>query len=268
MVVVGAQRAGTTLLWRLLGSHPDVDVSPRQPEPRWFLRDDVDHADHRAYDREVFGAAATRPPTRAVVRPAVRVEKSTTYLERPEAAPRMLACLPDVEVVAVLRDPVERALSNYWYTHRHGLEDRGLASAMTADGEDREWPRGRLSTSPYHYRRRGEYARLLQPWRDIVGARLHLLRHDQVTRPGPAIDALFARVGLEPIPLDPAPAPVNAEPRGHDDDEATVRASLARYFADHDAALATTFGVDVTGWASADHHHHDPRHGLGGQEPD
>ncbi len=247
------------MLWTLLDAHPGVRTATLRPEPKWFLRDDVDQADHAAYDADLFGGPA---PT-----PEVRVEKSTTYLERPAVARRMAGCLPGVHVVAVLRDPVERAISNYWFTRRHGLEDRPLADAMTDEGEARDTPAG-LSTSPFHYRRRGEYARLLGPWQDVFGSRLHLLRHRDVVRPGTELDALVAAVGLAPTTWPAAPRVVNAGDRGRDPDEAGVRASLARHFVDHTAALATGFAVDVSGWATADDDQDQPGRDLGGDEPD
>lgn len=259
LVVIGAQRAGTTLLWHLLDHHPDVEMAPRWPEPRFFLRHDVDTTEVATWDREVFGG----PPTTTA-----RGEKSTTYLERGAVATRVVACVPDVHVVAVLRDPVERALSNWRFSRQHGWETWPLDAAMSAAGEDRDWPRDRLSASPFHHRRRGHYAELLAPWSQAAGARLHLVEHGAlVADPAMTMDALAAALGL-PGTAWPDLGPVNASQDVDvaDDVLARVRRSLAREFARPNRDLARTFGVDIGGWTMPEQDHDQPGDHLGDHE--
>lgn len=261
LLVIGAQRSGTTLLWHLLDGHPDIEMAPLRPEPKFFLRDDVDTGDPAEWDHEVFGG----PPTTSA-----RGEKSTTYLERGDVAARVVACVPDVHVVAVLRDPVDRALSNWRFSRQHGWETWSLADAMTDRGEDREWPRDRLSASPFHHRRRGRYADLLAPWAAAVGPRLHLLEHGAlVADPTAATDRLVTALGLPPSPRgDDDPGPVNASTSVDvpGPELARVRRSLARWFAGPNRDLARTFGVDVTGWTTPEDDHDQPGDRLGHHE--
>ena len=55
------------------------------------------------------------------------------YLFHPLAAERIAAALPDVKLIVLLRDPVERALSQYFHSKRLGLEPLELEEALAAE---------------------------------------------------------------------------------------------------------------------------------------
>lgn len=240
LFIIGAQRSGSTLLARLAAMHPDIEVAPQRPEPKYFLADGTEDAAAEDYDLEVFGSLPTTP---------IRAEKSTTYIERAPAAARMHACFSHAHVVAVLRDPVERALSNYRFSVMHGWEDRPVSTAMSVEGQRRPWPADQLSTSPYDYLRRGRYAELLEPWLHQFGRRLHLLLHADVTRPGHALADLVAELGSEPFDWPTRPEVVNASPASPLDGEAEARARLTEYYRPHNEVLSRRFDIDVTAWS-------------------
>jgi hypothetical protein len=166
-VVIGAQRSGTTYLRTLLDEHPQIAMSePASPEPKVFLRDDV--VGHGWYDATYFPGAAD----------GTRLgEKSTSYLEVPEVIERVRTVLgPATQVIAQLRDPVARAVSNWQLSTTHGFETRPLEQALedNLDGPQ-EWDPAKTSVSPFAYLERGLYARQLAPWRDAFGDRLRVL---------------------------------------------------------------------------------------------
>ena len=120
--IAGAQRSATTYLYRMLEQHPDITLAqPVRPEPKYFIRDGFS-GDLEAYHREFFDQAGT--PWFG--------EKSTSYIEHPVAAERIARCLPDAVIFFMLRDPVERALSNYRFSVMNGLESLPLAQALDA----------------------------------------------------------------------------------------------------------------------------------------
>ncbi len=94
-------KAGTTTLAGLLASHPDVFIFPDK-EVHFFDR----HFD-RGVDwyREQFGGATTE---RAVG------EATGAYMRKDEVVARMASVVPEAKLLAVLRDPVDRAYSHYW----------------------------------------------------------------------------------------------------------------------------------------------------------
>lgn len=123
--VIGAQKAGTTALCSILGSHPRV-VTCNPKEPNCFDGDDflghpaaaVEARDQwwtdweanrstvaRIYERGFAGA----PPD------AIKGEGSTTYLPSRKAPRRVAQMVPDAKLVVVLRNPIDRAYSAYWH---------------------------------------------------------------------------------------------------------------------------------------------------------
>lgn len=103
-LIIGAPKAGTTALAELLAAHPDVFIAPEK-EVHYFdtgFRNGLDW-----YRRRFAGAAGER---------AVG-EASPTYMYRDATLERMRSAVPDAKLIAVLRDPVERAYSHYWWEY-------------------------------------------------------------------------------------------------------------------------------------------------------
>ena len=121
-LVIGAMRSGTTSLARYLGVHPDVFMAPEK-EVHFFDRHWVRGVD---WYRERFAGATTE---RAVG------EATPAYLHDEAAPARIAEVLPQVKLVVLLRDPVDRAYSHYWLERSLGREPRGFAEAV------REGPR-------------------------------------------------------------------------------------------------------------------------------
>lgn len=125
-LVIGAARCGTTALSRWLDDHDDVWIA-RQKELRFF---DVETNWARGLDwyRDQFADA---PPD------ALVGEASPGYLYVPEAAPRIAETVPDARLVAILRDPIERAWSHYWFLRASDGDHRTPLEAVRSD--DRRW---------------------------------------------------------------------------------------------------------------------------------
>lgn len=140
-VVGGAMRSGTTTLHRWLDAHPDVFMSPVK-EIQFFAWDDLWE---RGFDwyREHFAAWDGETAIG---------EASPNYLFSPEAPGRLAAHIPDVRFVAVLRNPVDRAYSHWWFHRTAGRERQSFEAAM---GVGRQQP-------PSQYEKRGRYADQLE----------------------------------------------------------------------------------------------------------
>ncbi len=144
-LVIGAPRSGTTMLHYSLGQHPEIFVSPNK-ETNFFLFDgagvrpsgvakrDLEFANYRSVTTleayaGLFAGATDRH--RAIG------ELSPAYLVCPEVAPRIKARLPGAKLVAILRQPVEQALSLYKVQRGGSVPAEGLAEgfveAMTAE---------------------------------------------------------------------------------------------------------------------------------------
>ena len=130
-LIIGAQKAGTTSLFSWLIQHVDV-VGPRMKELHFFDRRWVDSkvGDYWAdFPLRVHMNAAARVRRRTVV----TGEATPYYLFHPLVPQRVHSVLPDVKLVVVLRDPVQRAISHYWHEVNHGRESLSLEDALAAE---------------------------------------------------------------------------------------------------------------------------------------
>ena len=139
-LVIGAPRSGTTTLHYSLGQHPEIFVSPEK-ETNFFLFDGpeqppsgIAEADfaamrHRsAITWAAYGAlfAGASDAHRAIG------EASPAYFVCPEVAARIRARLPEVRLIAILRQPVEQALSLYMVRQGGSAPGAGLIEGFTA----------------------------------------------------------------------------------------------------------------------------------------
>jgi hypothetical protein len=237
LLVIGAQRSGTTYLAALLDSHPEITMArPARPEPKVFLSEEAVRRGLTWYERTYFDHARTE---------VLLGEKSTSYLEQPESARRAAAVLgPTTPILVQLRDPVSRAVSNWRFSTRHGLEDRPLETALRDSLEGpRDWDRGATSVSPYAYLERGRYAEQLEPWAAAFPESLQVLFLEEVAcRPG-AVFELYEWLGVDssvrPSQVDEV---VNASDGIMPGVSADLEALLREYFADSDAELSRVLG--------------------------
>ena len=231
-LVVGAQRCGTTYLHDLLEAHPRIAMArPARPEPKVFLRDEP--VDAAAYREEFFGHAGDAD---------VLGEKSTSYLEVPGVPERVEESLGSPRIVAQLRDPIARAVSNWSFSRDHGVEERPLAEALRADlTGPREWDRTASSVSPYAYVSRGRYVDDLARWFDRFDVHVQFLE-ELLDDPG-TIGDLYGWLGVDQaVRPELGEAPVNASSAVGDDLDDDLVAELRAHYADSDAALADLLG--------------------------
>lgn len=114
---VGAQKAGTTTLGQMLRHHRSVFVAPIK-EVHYFS---INSERSRDWYASHFDGAS--PGQR-------RGELTPYYLFHPAAPRRIRSLLPHVRLIALVRDPVERALSGYFHSVRLGLETLSLEDAL------------------------------------------------------------------------------------------------------------------------------------------
>ena len=234
-LVVGAQRCGTTYLHDLLEAHPAIAMArPARPEPKVFLREEP--VDPDAYRSEFFGHAGDA---------AALGEKSTSYLESPEAPDRVAATLGRPRIVVQLRDPVARAVSNWSFSRDHGVETRPLAEALRADLHGpQEWDRSASSVSPFAYVSRGRYVDDLARWVGRFDVRVQFLE-ELLTDPG-VIGGLYAWLGVDgDVSPDIGGAPVNPSTPLAEDLGQDLVTELRDHYRESDAALADLLGREL-----------------------
>jgi hypothetical protein len=235
LLLIGGQRCGTTWLQRVLADHHDVRL-PKvlRPEPKFLLDDDR----HDRYD-QLFAPGGG----------SLLLDKSTTYLERVDAAERAARCVPDASVIVIVRDPVQRAISNWRFSLANGFEDRSLDEALSETAEAREWQG--LSTSPFQYLRRGRYADLIEPWSRAFGDRVVVIQHERAVA---VSDSAYLVERLSVAGVKPQTGwprligAVNESPTEGKPDESLLQ-RLGDYYEEPNERMRQ-YGIDLALWRS------------------
>jgi hypothetical protein len=209
-LIIGAPKAGTTALHVALARHPELFLSSVK-EPKFFLGDDAppperggpgDAKTFREYvwrrsDYEALFAGA--PPG------TLRGESTTLYLRDPAAHRRIAALVPSARLVAVVRDPVDRAHSNWTHLRSAGLEpepDFVRACGLEARRIELGW-------APFwRYLELGRYGQQLAHLYTVFPReQVHVvLYRDLRQEPGETVDRICDFLGVRTGVLDELPA--------------------------------------------------------------
>jgi hypothetical protein len=131
VVIVGAQKAGTTQLYSYLVKHPRV-FGGAEKEMHYFSKQP---------DRSVAWYRSRFPLRgRVAARGGHVVEASPSYFPMPQALRQMQSVLPEARVIVLLRDPVSRAFSHYQHSKTRHLESRSFEQAVADELREAEFP--------------------------------------------------------------------------------------------------------------------------------
>jgi hypothetical protein len=161
--VAGAPKSGTTALHAALARHPGLYMSAVK-EPKYFLTDGPPPAQGGPGDAKTFREHVWRQTDyEALFDPAppgtLRGESTPFYLYSQAAQQRIRAVVPHARMIVVLRDPVERAHSNWTHLWSAGLDPID-DFVRACDAEDRRIAAGWADF--WHYRRLGLYGQQVQ----------------------------------------------------------------------------------------------------------
>ncbi len=197
-IVIGVQKGGTTSLWRYLRGHPGIAMPDYKEWPvfcsgperlpgrlEWFVKTNFD---------------GLSPEVR-------RGHLSTHYMmgmgsadaDVETIAERIARTLPDVRLIALLRDPIDRAMSQYRMSVRRGLERRSFDTAVEELLEPEQLEAGRARSSETNsYLAQGEYGRILQIYRARFAPERILVEStaDLGRDPGLVLDRVLDFLGL------------------------------------------------------------------------
>jgi hypothetical protein len=216
-VIAGAPKAGTTALHAALATHPGLYLSPVK-EPKYYLTDgrppprsrqrgpgDAHSAQEWIWRREDYLALFAGAPAGAV-----RGESTPFYLYDRAAQQRLAADVPGVKVIMVVRDPVDRAHSNWVHLRADGLEPE--ADFLTAVRQEQR--RVDAGWAPFwHYRGLGTYGAQLRDLYDRVPReQVVVLRYRQlVDTPTETLHRVSEFLGV-PTGIAHTVAPENVKP--------------------------------------------------------
>jgi hypothetical protein len=215
--IVGAQKAATTALLRYVAQHPSIQVHSTQ-EMTFF----VDDAEWQRGWEDARRRYGLRDADRMIG------VKAAAMMNDPEAVMRLAEHSPSAQIAVVLRNPVERAYSAFWYCRSRGLEP-------CADFDEAVWARperfgdDRVARIACDYLGNSSYAAPIRQLQHTFGSeRVHLLRNEDL-RGGPAAtDGILQSLGLDPAERASGSVNVNRATRARSQRLAAVLASRGR----------------------------------------
>jgi hypothetical protein len=247
-ILVGAQRAGTTSLFRALQSHPQIHSANFHKGVNFF---DVNYQRGFGWYRGHFPLTASlRTRSTGLSGEPITFEASGYYMFHPCAPERMSRHLPDVRILAMLRDPVERAWSAYKHEHARGFESESFDRALELEDERLDRQDERMLADPSYqsfshrhhaYVRRGQYAeQLARLGQYYPREQIHVIESEAFfEHPERTFAGVLDFLSL-PIVMPNSFDRWNGRPSAPM--SATTRTRLRNHFAQHDDALASFLG--------------------------
>ena len=251
-IIIGAQRAGSTSLFNYLAQHPDISPAWRK-EIHFF--DKSNYSRGLTWYRSHFPMSANRTIRRLQGRNLVTGEATPAYLMDPRVPQRIHHMLPDVKLLIALRNPIDRAFSQYRRNRAMGWEDRSFREAIELEPSRLAAERRKHGTDDafqqfshvhHSYLLRGHYAEQIARWRSrFPSERIYIVCSEEMySSTHRIIDDVFRFLGVRGIEL-PGYTRFNASESAELDPD--LRAELARYFDPHNKQLYELYGRDL-GW--------------------
>jgi hypothetical protein len=255
-LIIGAQRAGTTTFFDALRRHPDI--APPRSVDRAVAWDKELHFFDEKFEkgldwyRSFFPLKALRDVRRALGRDLIAGESTPYYLFHPAVPERVASAIPDMRLVVILRDPVERAYSHYQLMRRMGRERLSFEDALDAEEERLAGERERLLVDPsfrarhhrnHSYVSRGLYAEQLERWLTYFPREqlLVLAAEDLRTRGGKVYAEALGFLGVRAHPPSDL---LLRNVASYEPPDPVIRERLERVFAEPNARLARLVGRD------------------------
>jgi hypothetical protein len=243
-LIIGAQKAGTTALYAYLREHPQI-TGPSWKEVSFF---DRHFARGEAWYRGNF-------PNTLRARGGLVGEASPSYLFHPLAPARLAALVPEAKLVALVRNPVDRAFSHYQHEVALGREPLSFEDALVAEDERLHGEEERIVADPayfshawwnYTYRARGRYADQLERWLAVFPREQLLVMPSEelLAEPEQAHGRVLEFLGAGPHRLDAYPRVFE---RQYEPMRPETRLRLAAEFAEPNRRLYELLGRNL-GW--------------------
>lgn len=244
-LVIGVMKGGTTSLFQYLAKHPKINP-PFRKEIKFF---DLHYGQGLNWYRAHF------PLKEKMAGGAVTGEATPYYIFHPLAAERIANDIPSAKLVALLRNPVDRAYSHYNHMVRVGREPLSFEDALDQEDERLFQEEDRIIADPqyptfkhlhYSYKARGRYAEQISKWLGFFSGDqiLFLSSEELYSQPSSAYEKAIRFLGLPAW----SPGDFKVYKQGeYDGLPLQTREKLVEYFEPHNRKLYELLGVDF-GW--------------------
>jgi len=178
ILIIGGQRSGSTLFHDYISSHPEVSIlKNRFPEPKTFLNPDINVKDYLNSFED--------PESNFLL------EKSTSYHEFPTLLTQVKKLFSKVIFIFIARNPVDRAISNYWFSYTAGIEKRPIEEALFSK-DDMDY---NTSVSPYSYLERSKYINFVKEFEKYhMNNELHFFVLEEIIKDGKKASKQLAEI--------------------------------------------------------------------------
>jgi hypothetical protein len=253
-LIIGTAKSGTTTLHGWLSEHPYVDPAVKK-EVHFF---DYDYYRGVDWYRAHFPTKLARDAfEREHGRPFLTGEASPTYISHEWAPSRIAKVLPNTKLIVALRNPIDRAYSQFQMSRREEEEPlESFAEAVAAEesrlrGECEHLRRNpRYNSWPigcWSYLLRSRYAEQVERWFDLFPREqfLFLKTEELESHPQATLDRVYAFLDLPPYVNEHLPH-LHVAP-SYESMPPAAREQLAEYFRPRNERLYQMLGVDF-GW--------------------
>jgi hypothetical protein len=248
-LIIGAQKCGTTSLYHLLTQHPYVEPAAFK-ELHFFDFDSIFDEGIEWY-RQCFPAPKWKDGRRTITG-----EGTPAYLFYPSVPGRMAKVIPRAQLIALLRNPADRAYSHYQQVARKGEETRTFEEAIGAgkktwllgkEGEASEGADRADLDGDSEYLSRGVYVDQLLRWSEFFREEqiLVLKSEDFFERPKETLKVVLNFLGLPD--WEPEAWEIRKKGRYERGMDPATRRRLEEYFEPHNRRLYEFLGRDL-GW--------------------
>ncbi|MBE9144027.1 sulfotransferase domain-containing protein [Planktothrix mougeotii] len=240
-IIIGVQKGGTNSLYHYLCQHPQI-VAATQKEIHFFTLN---------YDQGLDWYQSQFSPE-AEGQQILTGEGSPYYLFHPLVPQRLYESFPETRLIVLLRNPVDRAISHYYWEVTLGYESLSLEEAIAQEAKRLQGETERICSEVnyfsfnhqhYSYLARGLYAEQLQRWMQFFPREQFLIlkSEDLYSDSARVVNQVFAFLGLPDYHLSSydkynANTYVNANP--------IIRQKLEAYFLPYNQKLTQLLGGD------------------------
>ena len=200
--IIGAQKAGTTSLLANLAKHPDV-ITPLQKELYYYSNSNTYSKGMPWYLKQFSSSKYGK---------GINIDATANYLESEEAPQRLHADFPEAKIIILLRNPTERAFSQYKMAVKMGVEKLPFSKALELEPERLAYSKNNYVKANGHdfgfqklgYKTKGIYVSQLQNWlKYFDSSQIMLIQSEPFwANPKPSLKHVFQFLDLDSISMD------------------------------------------------------------------
>ena len=240
-IIIGVQKGGTNSLYHYLCKHPQI-VAATQKEIHFFTLN---------YEQGLNWYQSQFPPD-ADGKQILTGEGSPYYLFHPLVPQRLYESFPNTRLIVLLRNPVDRAISHYYWEVKLGYEPLSLEEAIAQEPERLQGEVEKICSDGtyfsfnhqhYSYLARGLYAEQLQRWMQFFPREQFLIlkSEDLYCNSAKVVNQVF---DFLEIPNYILPTYDKYNENDYPQTDSSIRQKLAAYFQPHNQKLTQLLGED------------------------